>query len=660
MLNFLNVDGEIIDSIETVYDNTSLNVSVDMSSLTSGVCDLLHNGVKIGHYKKISGRGEFFEIIDGGNLNRLIKDEDTFTLKIVQASPTSYIGREKKINVDRSIVDKDRIPQLSEIYQKLGSLELSHLNTKEDTESARRSLAAAISTYTDDYNLCSFVKMAEAYRDLDRPQKQVNWIRDDCFCISQGGTLSISVAQILFTDRIRDIDGVFKRSEKLEVEDVFDIYGGTVEKNYFNSKLSSINFKPNVTQYKPAGFNVRIRNTKSGREFVSKVTIIVTPPIPIQIVGDVFNVTQWNSVDISIADLLSNDIPKGLYFGEYFDVRGGTLVRSGDALTFKSTDLVGEPAGFSYSARNSSGVYASGSVKVNVLELPMATAYVGTMSEIEALKKTYVPPTMLSVFNTWPRFSYNYYYPTSAPSSSEASAWRYDSSSKSFWSTKNTTNMIGLVSKEEYDNYHHKARLRSTAYDDDFNGLIIAFKRINGYNHALIAYRQAGGLGYGSNNNFGIAYMYSSTVSLIKTTSVLNSARDEWYGKYTWVDVERVGDVIRAKASSFNSNYINPNSLIEIDLNDYSNLRWAKGACSYGYANQSQDDSTFESVTFDGGEDKSSLYDFENNTVWIYSGGSWSKKSGATIQSELGYPRTVRNPNTGQTFRILKDTIVKL
>lgn len=79
---------------------------------------------------------------------------------------------------------------------------------------------------------------------------------------------------------------------------------------------------------------------------------------------------------------------------------------------------------------------------------------------------------------------------------------------------------------------------------------------------------------------------------------------------------------------------------------------------SYGYACHSQKYSTFSNLTLIGGSDTSKLYDISTNTVWVYDGG-WSIKAGATIQSELGYPRTITIPDSNVTYEITQNAVIK-
>jgi len=66
-------------------------------------------------------------------------------------------------------------------------------------------------------------------------------------------------------------------------------------------------------------------------------------------------------------------------------------------------------------------------------------------------------------------------------------------------------------------------------------------------------------------------------------------------------------------------------------------------------------------VSFDGGSNTNQVFDFATNTVYTFNGTSFvAQPASTTIQSTLGYPRTVTNPETGRVYRIEANSITDI
>jgi hypothetical protein len=301
-----------------------------------------------------------------------------------------------------------------------------------------------------------------------------------------------------------------------------------------------------------------------------------------------------------------------------------------------------------------------------VLELPELEAYIFNTEELEVFKTSYTPPTLAEVFNSWDRFSnHTEYYPGGTPPQHEAAAWeRYG---QGFRCTINSGTWTGFVSPKNYTNYVHDCVFSSVAADNDCIGSVVAFKRENNINHTLVAIREPGGvpwftsstcwsLAYVLNTNYGSPNIVVKTVAL---PSIKKQGNWSVVGQ-TRVRVERIGSMIRATCSQFGSTELVSESLLEIDLNDYSYLSWALDGAKYGYTCFSQQYSTFSNVQFDGGTNADQLFDLTLNCVWNFVNGVWVKDTTSTIQSLTGYPRTIVNPINGKRYRIKADSIVEI
>ena len=69
----------------------------------------------------------------------------------------------------------------------------------------------------------------------------------------------------------------------------------------------------------------------------------------------------------------------------------------------------------------------------------------------------------------------------------------------------------------------------------------------------------------------------------------------------------------------------------------------------------------FEDISFTGGVNYDFVVDMQNQIVYRYNVVTLAWEStGITVQDLYGYPRTVRNPSTGETFYITETTVTQI
>lgn len=299
----------------------------------------------------------------------------------------------------------------------------------------------------------------------------------------------------------------------------------------------------------------------------------------------------------------------------------------------------------------------------NTAQLPAVEANV--YSNAEDLNKglaTVKPPTPKEIFDSWDRFSGNDYYTQAnpAPSTSEASYWAWDESKKSAVMPVNSATRLGFVSKDLVDFYDHEATVVSDDGDDDWNGLIMAFTRVNGVNYYLHATACCDGQSNTSlpiADNFFIRYNWNPSL----VTRSVNSYNNGWRGRFRRIKVSRRGDQFNVQASKWNTLDYDPTLAMSINLNDDVNLAKFKGPTKYGYFNYSQAKSYFKDIRYYGGIMNDTIVDAANNVVYRYDPDTgWAIVPGLTAATVFGKPRVLVNPTDGKRYQIGLDGGIKL
>jgi len=313
----------------------------------------------------------------------------------------------------------------------------------------------------------------------------------------------------------------------------------------------------------------------------------------------------------------------------------------------------------------------------NTGELPEATALVySSATDAQNALGTVSEPTQQEIFNQFGVFASGgtgdqSYYETKAlaPNTDPYSTWVYNTSTNAIEQTANTGYYTGFVSPEKLDRYVLEVTVTSPGGDDDGIGVVAAhfWDATNSQNYTLSFVVNNGGL-FGDigpivavKNFRGIDYKlldYSTHVATYSNASGGNG----WSGKRMRVKVERNQNIIKMIATKWNDlNNYDPASEIIIDINADVDLSMFSDPASYGYSSNSQASSTFENISFTGGVNYDFVVDMQNQIVYRYNSVSLEWEStGITVQDLYGYPRTVRNPSSGETFYITENNVTQI
>lgn len=389
---------------------------------------------------------------------------------------------------------------------------------------------------------------------------------------------------------------------------------------------------------------------------------------------DFYSAVQGSTLTIDVADILNNDQSEfPLVAVEVGNAIGGTVTLNNDKIIFVSTGRYGSPASFTYRVQDDQGTWSNFPclVTVDLQMLPRVEGYIFNTEELEEFANSYVPPTLAQIFKEWNRYYYNSYYPSGTKPGGEAANWEMLGTNQ-FRCTVNSTYLTGFLSPKEFEYYEHQADLSSTDSDDDAIAIVIAHARVGNSNKSLLLYRESGGIpGLTSKRGFSLVYMQDNTSSIVKlpaTNKCWSGSPSENQGNYGWnktsptrVKVIRNGDKIQIQSSPFKSTDLSAGEMITIDLNDYTQLSWAKGPHSYGYACYSQKFSTYSNVEFSGSGnlEADELYNLDTGDVYTFQSGHWLP-NGVKIWDHLGYPREIKNAKNGKIYLINKDSITEI
>lgn len=280
---------------------------------------------------------------------------------------------------------------------------------------------------------------------------------------------------------------------------------------------------------------------------------------------------------------------------------------------------------------------------------------------------TMVPPTLREIFDNWTRFVAAEYYPkgTTIPTSSEAAAWRWNDAIQGPVMPLNSVQFNGFLSLEEVDNYDHEVTVTSPDADDDWNGTVLAFKRIGNVNYSINAWVCCDGAGAPAKPqlpNVLLTYFVNNA-----RTTLEQRAGDEkvngWRGSFKRIRVIRRGDLFTINFTRWNELTYDPTLTMTLDISTDARLQKFQGKCVYGYSNLSQAQSTFKDIRYVGGLMRDTIIDGKNNRVYRYDTLTmkWVLVPNFTAQDLFGSPRTLINPTTNEKFRLDPDgTITKL
>lgn len=217
--------------------------------------------------------------------------------------------------------------------------------------------------------------------------------------------------------------------------------------------------------------------------------------------------------------------------------------------------------------------------------------------------------TMRKIFDNGIKFSHNTTSWSNLFSSSEANAWYWDDALQSAVQPKNTSYFTGLVTENFYDYYTHTVTLKSNNNDNGTNGVVIGFVfDENGHPHTLSAIVHRGD-SFTPIRYWGLAYDYRLPDEQILFTSgngpngtipggSSTSGWNNYKSKGITVQVTKYKNQVSIVASDWNSEILNEDTRITIDLDDYEWGYLFKNAVRYGYCNWSQASSYFQNIEF--------------------------------------------------------------
>lgn len=272
--------------------------------------------------------------------------------------------------------------------------------------------------------------------------------------------------------------------------------------------------------------------------------------------------------------------------------------------------------------------------------------------------------TLETMYNGGNVFSHNG-GTTNIANTTEANAWYFDTALDSFVQPRNTTTFTGFVSSIQYRTYTHRATLRSSASDNDANGLVIAYvKDENGYPHTLSCIINKGGESHAG--SFYYALVYNRDLAgqqIIKTGTMSNGhTTGGWSGSYITMEVSKAGSTVECSISDWNSLDINLSTIMTIDLNDYSWGYLFKGRVQYGYCNQSQPNSYFTDIYFNGkgplkaevilSPDNGNALEIRDNGLYCSGGGS----GGSSNSNVLTISQAAHGLNVGNAVYLKSDS----
>jgi len=217
--------------------------------------------------------------------------------------------------------------------------------------------------------------------------------------------------------------------------------------------------------------------------------------------------------------------------------------------------------------------------------------------------------SMRDMYNNWERFSHDIYGKFPA-NQTELSGWGYDTATDSVKCTTDSNTYVGFISDKKYSNYIHQLTIRSNASDGDIISTVIAYHKDEaGREHTLSAIRC---IDTSKDTNLigdvgtKWAIVYNLNQSNEKLIANGNNKIVSYPSNTTWKDiprgftikVERTDNMLVAVTSHFNSNILDNNTLLMVDLDSDPVLAMFKGAKQYGYGCLSQEGATFTDISF--------------------------------------------------------------
>lgn len=216
----------------------------------------------------------------------------------------------------------------------------------------------------------------------------------------------------------------------LILDNIYSKIHCNVEKVLVGGEIVGITVTPTDITAKDVSCILCIKDTNTNTSLYMSVIFILQLVPPIRAADLVVTVTQGETVTTTFNEILSQSYGDNLSFVGLINdstVNGITTVDTTNKfITFKSTGLTGDKAGYRYEIKDNNGFKSIGNVQCVVQRLPNIEAYFYTsLAEAQQFMNTHIPPSLADVFNSWNRFSNgNKYYPSGTTPAGEAASWK--------------------------------------------------------------------------------------------------------------------------------------------------------------------------------------------------------------------------------------------
>ncbi|AFH14774.1 tail fiber protein [Pseudomonas phage Lu11] len=207
-------------------------------------------------------------------------------------------------------------------------------------------------------------------------------------------------------------------------------------------------------------------------------------------------------------------------------------------------------------------------------------------------------PNTVDIFNRWQRAAGGDYFGTSVtvPLSNDASTLLFDNNRIEV--QRNTTNYTMLLSPVSYKKFDYQCVVGSQDNDDDAIGMVVAFARVDGVNHSILAMRNRGGAGgLAPLKNFMLIYVRNNTIVRNLGSADIGTGTGAWRDHTTKIRVVRNGDSVQCYATPFDSTVFDPTPLT-VDLSSSPDLAVFRDFCRFGFVAYSQAFAYFDDIDF--------------------------------------------------------------
>jgi hypothetical protein len=214
-------------------------------------------------------------------------------------------------------------------------------------------------------------------------------------------------------------------------------------------------------------------------------------------------------------------------------------------------------------------------------------------------------PNAFEIINSWQRFSHSTNTENQPAIPLELNKWTV--TNNLITTEGNSSSYVGFISNTLHEQYEHEVRIFSTAADDDWTALVIAYylDPITQRQHTLSVVRSPWG-NASCNNLWGIYYNYyqSSNKKIIDGSSLVPCKNTGWkpYANYgVRLKVTRNNNSITCQTTDFvntgTPSFIDTANLV-IDLDSTPELKLFKGQTPFGYGSLSQVGQSFDIISF--------------------------------------------------------------